>query len=153
MKKCFYSLVSISAIVLFTCSCSNKIANSKSLDSNVKVESASEPTQREISTGDSNNFQTLDVYLRRLPGVTVSGDGINAKVLVRGVSTVNLSSEPLFVLDNATISGGYSTVFSMVNSNNIKRVNVISDASGLAAYGSQGSAGVILVTTKKNDNK
>jgi TonB-dependent starch-binding outer membrane protein SusC len=67
------------------------------------------------------------------------------------VNTVYLSSEPLFVLDNATISGGYSTVFSMVNSNNIKRVNVISDASGLAAYGSQGSNGVILVTTKKND--
>jgi TonB-dependent SusC/RagA subfamily outer membrane receptor len=151
MKK-FIKVFQI-CVLFWTCSCSNKIGNSKSVDSNVRVESASEPTNREVSTGESNNFQTLDVFLRRLPGVTVSGDGINAKVLVRGVNTVNLSSEPLFVLDNATISGGYSTVFSMVNSNNIKRVNVISDASGLAAYGSQGSAGVILVTTKKNDNK
>ena len=62
---------------------------------------------------------------------------------LRGVSTVGANSEPLVVIDG--VIGGS---LSMVDPNDIASIDVLKDGSAAAIYGSRGSNGVILVTTK-----
>lgn len=74
---------------------------------------------------------------------TSSGQpGEDAVVRVRGLGTVNDNS-PLYVVD-----GQFMDNISSVNPADIERIEVLKDASACAIYGSRGSNGVILVTTK-----
>lgn len=67
--------------------------------------------------------------------------GASAEIRLRGVSSVNASQSPLFVVDGI-IGGNY-------NPNDVETITVLKDAAATAMYGSQANAGVILVTTKK----
>ncbi len=82
----------------------------------------------------------------RAPGLVVISNGAPgqaATLRVRGISTVN-DANPLFVVD-----GVVSTTINNLNSSDIERIEVLKDASTAAIYGSLGSNGVIMVTTKK----
>ncbi|RMG25934.1 MAG: hypothetical protein D6730_10005 [Bacteroidetes bacterium] len=94
---------------------------------------------------------TLANYLRRIPGIRVSGNGQNARVIIRGGSTVNLSEEPLYVLDGAPMGNSYAQIYNMVDVNDIASVSVLKDGASAAIYGTRGNAGVILITTKKGE--
>jgi TonB-linked SusC/RagA family outer membrane protein len=72
---------------------------------------------------------------------TTSGAGKN-NIRIRGVTSLNKSSEPLWVVDG--VIGGQQGNFY-----DIQSIEVLKDASSTAIYGSQGANGVILVTTKK----
>ncbi len=100
-----------------------------------------------------NNNITLDNYLRRVAGITVRGDGANAEILVRGVSTVYGDPSPLFVLNGTVFSGGFSGLYNTVNVNDIKSVSVLKDASSTGIYGSRAANGVIVINLKKNEEK
>ncbi len=94
---------------------------------------------------------TVDQILQgRVPGMSVistSGQpGQSASVVIRGIGSVNGSSTPLFVLDGIPIEAGY---FQTINPEDIESANVLKDASAKALYGSRGSNGVIVLTTKK----
>ncbi len=83
----------------------------------------------------------------RASGVSVSGggqpgDGI--KVRIRGVNSITGNNNPLVVVD-----GVFGGDLRSINPNDIESMEVLKDASALAIYGSRGSNGVILVTTKK----
>ena len=84
-----------------------------------------------------------------MPGVQVtvpSGDPEGSvSIRVRGVSTVNAGSDPLYVVDGVPMERGFANL----NTNDIESVEVLKDASAAAIYGSRGSNGVVLVTTKK----
>jgi TonB-linked SusC/RagA family outer membrane protein len=67
--------------------------------------------------------------------------GSSAEIRLRGVSSVNASQSPLFVVDGI-IGGNYDP-------NDVESVTVLKDAGATAMYGSQANAGVIIVTTKK----
>ncbi len=67
--------------------------------------------------------------------------GAAAEIRLRGVSSVNASQSPLFVVDGI-IGGNYDP-------NDVESITVLKDAAATAMYGSQANAGVILVTTKK----
>jgi TonB-linked SusC/RagA family outer membrane protein len=67
--------------------------------------------------------------------------GAAAEVRLRGVSSVNASQSPLFVVDGV-IGGNYDP-------NDVESVTVLKDAGATAMYGSQANGGVIIVTTKK----
>ena len=69
---------------------------------------------------------------------------------LRGVSSINSSSEPLFILDGSPISSG---AFTALNPNDIESMTVLKDAAANAIYGARGANGVILITTKKGDSK
>ena len=69
--------------------------------------------------------------------------GFDATIRVRGISTVN-DANPLFVVD-----GVVSTSISNISPSDIESIEVLKDASTAAIYGSLGSNGVIMVTTKK----
>jgi TonB-linked SusC/RagA family outer membrane protein len=84
----------------------------------------------------------------KLSGVQVqevSGSpGKGLAVKVRGISSISNSSAPLYVVDGYPISSGLDNI----NPNDIESIEVLKDASSAAIYGSRGSSGVVLVTTK-----
>jgi len=90
---------------------------------------------------------TLDQALQgRAAGLTVISNGApgqGATMRVRGISTVN-DANPLFVVD-----GVVSTGINSLNASDIERIEILKDASTAAIYGSLGSNGVIMITTKR----
>ena len=65
---------------------------------------------------------------------------------LRGVSSINSSSEPLFILDGSPISSG---AFTALNPNDIESMTVLKDASSTAIYGSRAANGVVILTSKR----
>ena len=86
----------------------------------------------------------------RVPGMLVSGSsgqpGASAQVIIRGIKSINGTNGPLYVLDGVPITSG---VFNTLNPNDFESVSVLKDATAAALYGSRGSNGVIVITTKK----
>lgn len=84
----------------------------------------------------------------RTAGVQVSNTngspGNNAKIRIRGTNSITGSGSPLIVLD-----GIIGASLGAIDPNDIASMEVLKDASATALYGSRGSNGVILVTTKK----
>lgn len=83
----------------------------------------------------------------RVSGVQVENSGVpggDIRIRVRGANSVNLSNEPLYVVDGIVREGGLSGI----NTDDIKSIQVLKDASSTAIYGSRGANGVVLVTTK-----
>jgi len=116
-----------------------------------KLQSASASTQ--VSSDKINDVAglTFDQILQgRVPGMSVissSGQpGQSASVVIRGIGSVNGSSAPLYVLDGTPIEAGY---FQTINPEDIESATVLKDASAKALYGSRGSNGVIVITSKK----
>ncbi len=90
------------------------------------------------------NFdQALQGRAAGLVVISNGAPGVAATVRVRGISTVN-DANPLYVID-----GVVSTTINNLNPSDIERIEVLKDASTAAIYGSLGSNGVILITTKK----
>ncbi len=89
----------------------------------------------------------LDQALQgRAAGLTVIANGApgySSTMRVRGISTVN-DANPLYVVD-----GVVTTTISNISPADIESIEVLKDASTAAIYGSLGSNGVIMVTTKK----
>ena len=86
--------------------------------------------------------------------VTTNGQpGAGATIRIRGGSSLNASNDPLIVIDGLPMDNqgvkGLSNPLSMVNPNDIESFTVLKDASATAIYGSRGSNGVIIITTKK----
>ncbi len=82
---------------------------------------------------------------------TTSGaPGGNTSILIRGISSITGGVEPLFVIDGYPVTSvGYSNPLSTINPNDIESIDVLKDASATAIYGSRGSNGVIIITTKR----
>ena len=94
---------------------------------------------------------------RKVAGVSIvtnsgaPGDGAN--VLIRGIGSLNLNNNPLFVVDgiplDSGVVGGSRNALNVINPNDIASMTVLKDASATAIYGSRAANGVILITTKK----
>ncbi len=62
---------------------------------------------------------------------------------IRGISSLNGSTSPLWVVDGVIVHGTPN-----IDPNNVKSISVLKDASATALYGSRGANGVVVVTTK-----
>ncbi len=106
----------------------------------------------------------------RAPGVNVTTSsgmlGAPTKINVRGVNSINAGTDPLWIIDGVPMYSGRGLEassnsvsqdpMSMINPNDIESMEVLKDAAATAIYGSRGSNGVIIITTKsgkKLDNK
>jgi len=82
-------------------------------------------------------------------GVQVTGasgrPGANAYIKIRGVGSINASSEPLIIMDGVQIS---STAYNSINPNDIEEISVLKDAAASSIYGSRAANGVIVIKTK-----
>jgi TonB-linked SusC/RagA family outer membrane protein len=71
--------------------------------------------------------------------------GRTGSVSIRGVNSISASTEPLVVVDNVIFFGSTNDI----NPADIESIEVLKDASAVAIYGTRGSNGVILITTKR----
>jgi TonB-linked SusC/RagA family outer membrane protein len=99
----------------------------------------------------------------KIPGVQVmqnSGEpGAGVSVRVRGPASLNAGNQPLYVVDGVpviqgsfgqiSLSGQDMTAISGLNADEIASIDVLKDAAAAAIYGSRGSNGVIIITTKR----
>ena len=85
----------------------------------------------------------------RIAGVdimsTTGEPGAATSIRIRGTRSITASNEPLIVVDGVA---GAVTDLNDINSDDIESISVLKDASSTAIYGSRGSNGVIMVTTK-----
>ena len=98
-----------------------------------------------------------DMLQGKIAGVNVNsasgapGDG--AQIRIRGGASLTASNNPLIVIDGMPMDNnntkGVNNPLSLVNPNDIESFTVLKDASATAIYGSRGSNGVIIITTKK----
>lgn len=76
---------------------------------------------------------------------TTTGEpGADMQIRVRGAASVNASSDPLYVIDGMPMN-----TLNGINPADIESIEVLKDAASSAIYGSRGSNGVVIVTTKK----
>ena len=98
----------------------------------------------------SQSFNALDGLKGKVAGVNIFSNtgqpGGEMRVVIRGVSTINASVAPLYVVDGVVMSN-----FELLNPNDIESIEVLKDASSAAIYGARGANGVILVTTKRGN--
>lgn len=132
-----------------------------------------------ISAKDIANVPqpSIDQLLQgKASGVTITQNsgapGSQTSVRVRGITSLSLSNEPLYVIDGVPISGDASnkstsgrspalsqnngatgvSPLSTISPNDIESIDVLKDASATAIYGARGSNGVIIITTKRGKN-
>jgi len=114
---------------------------------------------------------SIDQMLQgKAAGVTITQNsgapGSATSVLIRGITSFS-GTQPLYVIDGVAISGdannGYQLTSSaspseqesspsplaLLNPDDIESIDILKDASATAIYGSRGSNGVVIITTKK----
>jgi len=117
----------------------------------------------------SNPISSLEglvpgMYIRQSSGVA----GAPNTVQIRGQSSINSGTSPLYILDGVPFLGssvdrqigagvpiigsqtnGSSDPMNVINPSDIESITILKDADATAIYGSRGSNGVVLITTKK----
>ncbi|MFW5973651.1 MAG: SusC/RagA family TonB-linked outer membrane protein, partial [Bacteroidota bacterium] len=97
-------------------------------------------------------FNVLQSLRGKVAGVTIfsnsgSPSGSN-RVIIRGVGSINASSDPLYVVDGVAMRN-----IETLNPSDIASIEVLKDASATAIYGARGANGVILITTRRGGNE
>ncbi len=97
----------------------------------------------------NQSFSALDNLRGKVSGVNIFSNSsqpgaYSNRVVIRGIATINSSSNPLYVVDGVVMEN-----FDLVNPNDIESMEVLKDASAAAIYGARGANGVIMVTTKR----
>ena len=96
-----------------------------------------------VDKKDVQGYTNIAEYLQgRVPGLTVIKQGASYKFLIRGMASINSSTDPLLVVNGQVVEN-----IDYLNPQDIKSVEVLKDASS-SIYGSRGACGVILITTK-----
>ncbi len=114
-------------------------------------------TESQFNTGRILSPQLL--IQSKVPGVQVVDNnepGGGLSIRIRGPTSVNASSEPLYVIDGVPLGtgagGGLSLVgrdpLNFLSPDDIESITVLRDASAAAIYGSNAANGVVLITTK-----
>ena len=130
-------------LVLSTCS------SYQSQTQSVKRHNQVVPRDANVLEPESEKMYSISLadMLRRLPGVNVTGNGFNASVTIRGISSINLTNEPLYVIDGVPVGHNFSSVASTINPQEIKYIRVLKGGDA-TIYGVRGSNGVIVITRK-----
>ncbi len=104
----------------------------------------------------------------KIPGLEVTNTsgqpGVATTIQIRGTSSIRAGNDPLYVVDGVPLDGrtarpNVSTAsfgtspnadpLVFIDPNTIQQIDILKDASGTAIYGSRGSNGVVMITTKK----
>ncbi len=92
----------------------------------------------------------------RLPGVLVQqvsgAPGSSPSIKVRGFGSISAGNGPLIVIDGQPLSSGALTNQSglnLINPTDIEKIDILKDASATAIFGSRGSNGVVMISTKR----
>lgn len=121
----------------------------------VKAKRQAEREDRVLYTHASNTLKitpdmqgygnVIDLLRGRIPGVQVSGSGMDPSIIIRGVSSIMGSSEPTFLLDGMAVD---KMTLLNIPVFDVDKIDVLKGADA-AIYGSRGGNGVISVLTKR----
>ncbi|HUN01989.1 MAG TPA: TonB-dependent receptor [Niabella sp.] len=103
------------------------------------------------SIAERSAFNIEQSLAGKIAGVNVQTNsgrpGGRTSISIRGYSSINASNDPLYVIDGIIWTAGINDL----NPNEIKSIDILKDASATAIYGTRGSNGVILITTKRGE--
>lgn len=106
-----------------------------------------------VSMGDLNKAPVrsfTEALAGRVAGVQVTSTdgqpGSASRIVIRGNNSITQDNSPLYIIDGFPMESPNSNI---LNSEDIESIEVLKDASATAIYGSRGSNGVIMITTKK----
>lgn len=117
-------------------------------------------SKRSQFTGASSVVKSKDIQKIQISSVTtalagsVTGvqvqtpdatPGSSPQIRIRGISSINGVSDPLYVVNGAPFGGDLNSI----DPNDVESITVLKDASATALYGSRAASGVVLITTKK----
>ena len=126
-------------------------------------------SQVSLKSEDINKIQAVsfeEALLGKAAGVLITssqgGPGDAATIQIRGATSINASSAPLYVIDGVEIDGDAQSIggaaetgaitssspLSLVDPNNIESIEILKDANATSIYGSRGANGVVIITTK-----
>lgn len=112
---------------------------------------------------NTNIFESLSGKVAGVDITSAAQTGASTKVVIRGFT--NLGSAPLYIVDGTPITNGSNSGTGNTRSydsgngigdidpNNIESITVLKGGAASALYGSRGSSGVIVITTKSGKNK
>jgi TonB-linked SusC/RagA family outer membrane protein len=128
----------------------------------------------EFKSEDLENVQVLDASTAlqgKVAGVSISpssgAPGASTRVLVRGVSSLTSSNQPLYVIDGVPVNNQYTNANSTsasttatrtvdfgnaaadINPDDVESISILKGAAATSLYGSRAANGVIVITTKK----
>lgn len=97
----------------------------------------------EVDELQMRGYTNIGEYLKgRVPGLMVTKLGTGYKYQIRGISSINAPTDPLFIVDGMEVAN-----IDDINPYDVERVEVLKDASA-SIYGNRGACGVIVITTK-----
>lgn len=96
------------------------------------------------------NNPTLKLYdyLKRVPGIQVTGTYTDPIIRIRNPISIEGYVEPLYVVDRIPVGNSYSDAAAAVDMNDIRSITVLKDVSSSSVYGLRGANGVVIITTK-----
>src|SRR5690606_36431691 len=121
-----------------------------------------------VNASDVNKIPSasFDAQLQgKAPGVQVlTNSGVPGEAIflrVRGTTSINSSSDPLYIIDgvflnntslqNISLAGRVTSPLADLNPGDIESIEVLKDAAATAIYGSRGANGVVIITTKQGN--
>ncbi len=84
-----------------------------------------------------------------MSGVRVYGSGPFARIMMRGESSLELSSTPLFVMDDIRLGRNFDDVYKVVDMNLVNSLRAVNSSKATIYYGHDGYAGVIEISTRQ----
>lgn len=91
-------------------------------------------------------------------GSSIGNPGANQKIVIRGIGSINGSTQPLYVVDGVALTDDTDnnltsvvrsiSILSSLNPNDIESMTVLKDAAAASLYGSRAANGVVIITTK-----
>ena len=125
-------------------------------------------SQVSLKSDDIDKIQAVafeEALQGKAAGVLVTssqgGPGDAATIQIRGATSINASSAPLYVIDGVEIDGdaigvggsdatgsSSSSPLSLIDPSNIKSIEILKDANATSIYGSRGANGVVIIQTK-----
>ena len=98
---------------------------------------------------ESRSANVLNALQGRVAGVNVTTGGgspnSGSQLILRGITSLSQSNEPLIVLDGMPLTGGVGDL----NPNDIESITVLKGAAASALYGQEAASGVLMITTKQ----
>ncbi|SDQ04754.1 SusC/RagA family TonB-linked outer membrane protein [Flagellimonas zhangzhouensis] len=120
----------------------------------------------QVSSEDVQKVSTANIsgaLQGNATGIQVSqasgAPGGEVRLRIRGATSINGSNNPLYIVDGVQVETGttvsnsfggqQNSALSSINPNDIESIEILKDAASAAIYGSRGSNGVVIITTKK----
>ncbi|MEO8535329.1 MAG: SusC/RagA family TonB-linked outer membrane protein [Flavobacterium sp.] len=103
---------------------------------------------------NTQNVSFADALIGVVPGLFVqenfASPGAPPSILLRGVGSISSGTEPLIVVDGVQMPRSGLGAFSL-NAADIQEISILKDAASTSIYGSKGTNGVIIITTKRGN--